>query len=279
MPSTPKASIIIPSHQIEASRKGNLVSLLQQLNRVVDPDQYEIIVVCNNGNVARHLGVENDAKLSLLHGTRIKIVNLRANYGLSYAWNRGLEHATGEYVFFVNHDLILTRPENIFTEMIKKKEYYEMRTGLKVFIFGVEGTRQTPNPQVRMLQRLQVGQFAETVEVDEVSGFLFGMSRSLLYESFFDENLSPCFYEEMDLCQRLRDQNRQLMFLDIEPMVNIIVPDIGYRHDFGVSARNPQETELLWLDAAKAEVRREDLWTINRRNKSYLEQKWGIDLA
>lgn len=274
----PRASIIIPTHQVE-KREGNIINLLQKLSRVLDPDLYEVIVVCNNGNVARHLGVSEREPLSMMPGSRVKVVNLRANYGLSYAWNRGLEQATGDYIFFVNHDLILTRDENIFEQMIKRKEYYEVRAGRNVFLFGVEGTRQTDNPDVRMVQRLQIGQFGEVTEVDEVSGFLFGIKSSLLYPNFFDEKLSPCFYEEMDLCLRLRDHNKQLRFMNMEPMVNVIIPDVGYRHDFGVSAADPRNNVLLWFSSLTKETYREDLWTINRRNKRYLERKWNVTLV
>lgn len=270
-----KASIIIPTHQIESKRDGNIINLLAKLRTVLDPDRYQIIVVCNNEFVAKKLGVSGP--IGMMPGSRFVVVNLRANYGLSTAWNRGLAHSSGEYVFFVNHDLILTRDENPFEMMINQKEYYEMRTGRSVFSFGVEGTRQTPNPSPRQIQRFQAGQFTDVIEVDEVSGFLFGISSNLLYPEFFDEKLSPCFYEEMDMCQRVRSHNNQLSFLRAEMLVNILIPNVGYRHEFGVSAANPQETLLLWFDGEN--TYREDLWTINRRNKNYLERKWNIKLV
>ena len=274
---TPKATIIIPTHQVESNREGNVLNLLIRLKKILDPDEYQVIVVCNNDSVATKLGIGRNY-VGLIPGSRMVGVNLVANHGLSYAWNRGLKYAKGEYVFFVNHDLIITRDTNPFEKLIKEKERFEKDRDLKVFVFGVEGTRQSENPDVRMLIRYEAGQFSDIIPVDEVSGFLFGIQSTFLYEGFFDEKLSPCFYEEMDLCQKVRDQNKQLAFLGMEPMVNIIVPGVNYRHDFGVSAENPSETTLLWYNAETKQACRESLWKINRRNRAYLQEKWGIKL-
>jgi len=267
MVNNPKATVVIPTHKLE-SREGNVVSLLSSITKVCDSDLYQVVVIINNPVLARLFGVSNTKKYDVMPGTNIMTVNLFDNYGLSTAWNAAIEVAKGEYLMFISHDVILTEPNNIFEKMIALKETYEILEDDEVFVFGVEGTIQTVGKRVRIVNRYENGQFVKTLRVDEVSGFLFGIHSKYMTKNFFDDSLSPCFYEELDLCMRGREQK----------LSNIIIPGINYKHEFGISANNPRTTMLKWktLDGIEME---ESLWSINRRNKSHLEEKWGITIG
>jgi len=270
-----KATIIIPSHKIEDDREGNLMSLLADLQRSVDLDEYKVVVVANSADVARQMGIGN-APAGRIDNTPMTCVNMYDNHGLTAAWNEGLKRREGKYTFFVNHDLIITKDENPFEKMIQAVEEYE-DIGKYVFVFGVEGTRQTPNPEVKMIQRFENGQFTEVIEVDEVSGFLFGINNNYLHERFFDEALSPAFYEEMDLCQATRSMNTSLPLST--RIHNILIPGINYKHVFGVSTHHPFKAYIHWFNSEAREHRSETIAKITRRNKKYLEDKWNIQLG
>ncbi len=54
------------------------------------------------------------------YGSRVKLIESKENLGFSKANNLALEHATGEYVFFVNPDVIFV--EDILTPMLRVLE-------------------------------------------------------------------------------------------------------------------------------------------------------------
>lgn len=71
----------------------------------------EVIVVDNDSKDATCEVIRNLGK------NKIKIIETHANLGFSKANNVGIEYATGDYVFFVNPDVIFI--EDIITPMVK----------------------------------------------------------------------------------------------------------------------------------------------------------------
>lgn len=97
-----RLSIIIPVYNVERYLRKCLDSVLQQ---DIPYDEYEIIVV-NDGSPddsARVVQKVQEVQLGQDGSTNIKLVN-RENGGLSAARNTGLEHAIGEYVWFIDSD-------------------------------------------------------------------------------------------------------------------------------------------------------------------------------
>lgn len=97
-----RLSLIIPVYNVERYLAKCLDSVLQQ---DIPHDEYEIIVV-NDGSPddsARLVQKVQEVQLGQDGSTNIKLVN-RENGGLSAARNTGLEHATGEYVWFIDSD-------------------------------------------------------------------------------------------------------------------------------------------------------------------------------
>lgn len=91
-----KLSIIVPVYNVEKYIEKCLCSLL---NQDLDKSEYEILVI-NDGTkdssatIAREIASKN---------SNIQVID-KENGGLSTARNRGLEYATGEYIFFVDSD-------------------------------------------------------------------------------------------------------------------------------------------------------------------------------
>lgn len=97
-----RLSIIIPVYNVEQYLRKCLDSVLQQ---DIPHEEYEVIVV-NDGSPDDSVGVVKkvqEVQMVQKGFTNIKLVN-RENGGLSAARNTGLEHAQGEYVWFVDSD-------------------------------------------------------------------------------------------------------------------------------------------------------------------------------
>lgn len=91
-----KLSIIVPVYNVEKYIRKCLDSLL---NQDLDKSEYEILVI-NDGTkdssaiIAKEIAAKN---------SNMRVID-KENGGLSSARNEGLEHAQGEYVFFVDSD-------------------------------------------------------------------------------------------------------------------------------------------------------------------------------
>lgn len=88
----PVVSVVIPAYNAETTIRGTIQSVLDQT--IVD---FEIIVI-DDGSTdnTRHI-------LDSINDSRLKIFSY-ANGGLSTARNRGLHHATGEFIAFLDAD-------------------------------------------------------------------------------------------------------------------------------------------------------------------------------
>lgn len=101
-----KLSLVVPVYNVEDYIEECIQSLLQQTL-----DDFEIIVV-NDGSTD-----ESIKRISKINSPKLKIIH-RENGGLSAARNTGLEHATGEYIAFVDSDDYIIYPE-AYEEMYK----------------------------------------------------------------------------------------------------------------------------------------------------------------
>lgn len=89
-------SIIVPMYKVEAFIEKCLNSCL---NQNISKEEYEIVCV-NDGSPDKSAAI---AKRVAEENTNIRVID-RPNGGLSVARNTGLEHAKGEYIFFVDSD-------------------------------------------------------------------------------------------------------------------------------------------------------------------------------
>ena len=98
--SSPLISLIVCTYNREKFLGDCLDSILEQ---VLSQDQYEVIVVNNNST---------DATPTILENFKVKAPTnwaffLEEQQGLSYARNRGMQEAVGEYLTYVDDDAIL----------------------------------------------------------------------------------------------------------------------------------------------------------------------------
>ena len=89
----PKISVIIPVYGVEKYIRQCLESIINQTYKNLE------IIVVNDGTKDNSMKIVEE----YLSDERIKIIN-KQNGGLSSARNRGMEEATGKYIFFVDSD-------------------------------------------------------------------------------------------------------------------------------------------------------------------------------
>jgi glycosyltransferase involved in cell wall biosynthesis len=93
---TPKVSVIIPAYNAERTIRETINSVLEQTFF-----DFELIII-NDGSTDNTLQLVNEVKDS-----RLRVYSY-SNAGLSMARNRGITHAKGEYISFIDADDLWT---------------------------------------------------------------------------------------------------------------------------------------------------------------------------
>lgn len=101
-----KVSVIIPVYEVEEYIRQCLESVINQTYKNIE------IIIINDGTKDNSMQIVKEYSLD----KRIKVIN-KENGGLSSARNRGIEQATGDYIFFLDSDDWLAL--NTFEELIK----------------------------------------------------------------------------------------------------------------------------------------------------------------
>jgi len=129
----PKLSVIIPSYNTKTVTKQCIESLLKTL-QMEDLD-FEIIVIDN---------ASTDGTVKLLTSLRInelRVIQNKKNLGFAKANNQGLETAKGEYILFLNSDVIIKKLQ--FKRLLN---YLDSRPEVGVCTVRVDLTDGTVDP-------------------------------------------------------------------------------------------------------------------------------------
>lgn len=103
-------SIVVPCYNIEKYIERCINSIINQTYKNLE------IIAVNDGSKDNTLNILNRLKLK---EPRLKVLNYE-NHGLSFARNRGIEQAQGQYIMFVDGDDFLN--ENIVNELLNTLE-------------------------------------------------------------------------------------------------------------------------------------------------------------
>lgn len=209
---------------------------LKSIHKFTKSLTYEIIIVDNNSN-------EDDLKFleTVASQNNSKLIKSKYNLGFGGGNHFGYQHASGDYLAFINNDVELLE-NSLFNLMTfyksqsfiglvglpqineeKKVFKYSFRQfiDLKYHLFG----QLSP---IKHYSKKHHHDLTEPFEVDQVSG-AFMFIKASIYESVngFDPNIF-LFYEEMDLCLRLKKKGFKTMFY----------PNSRFIHFMGKSSAN-----------------------------------------
>ena len=201
-----------------------LRSLLQFFHTV----PYEIIVVDN-------ASTDGSTALIAENFPTVALIKQAENCGFGSGNNVGARQAKGEFLFFLNTDTLLTSdslpllvklmkecPEVgvIGTKLLNKDGSLQLSIASEISIAGEYKTLRQLERSNSPQHRIAIEQkFAQVQTVDIVIGAAFFMRKSL-FEALngFDETFFM-YFEESDLCQRVRDRGWQVLYT---PDVSII---------------------------------------------------------
>ncbi len=243
-----KISIIVPTRQLK--RGKNLKHFYRSVSSITDlfdcvkkfkSPEIEFIVVIN-GLLDKEL--EQFVRSSKVDKSCIN--NLNA--GVSRAWNMGRQLAEGQFLLFINDDVI-------FNEESLQKMMEVMDNEPDVAIVGPKGAIWKNGQHVAF-----VGE-AQAEYADAIAGFCF-LVRASVFDKIggFDLNYSSAGMEEIDFCYAVKKQGHKLKVL---PNLEIITEP---RH--GISARKEIIRYLF------SEI---DTETLDVKNKNYFRKKWGLE--
>lgn len=243
-PNSPDASVIVVSF----NTRDLLRECLLTLRRAADDVSYEAIVVDNASR-------DGSADMVATEFPWVRLIRSETNLGFAAANNRAFEIARGAYIILLNSDAFL-RPNalRLSIEHMNANPRVGLAGGRLV---GRDGSwqpsaRMYPSilnslfmmsglaakyPQSRLLGRMDrtwADQF-QPAQVDWVPGAYSIIRRSVLDRiGFFDERFF-LYYEEVDLCRRIRAANREVWYW----------PDIVVEHLGGESAKTMEDSASI----------------------------------
>ncbi|MEH2437883.1 MAG: glycosyltransferase family 2 protein [Nostoc sp.] len=208
--------------------KEILPDCLNSIEKFIDIPSYEIIIVDNASS-------DNSIELLAINYPQIHVVKQIENRGFGAGNNAGAKVASGEFLFLLNTDTVLT--SNILPHLIELMQE-DPQVGiigpkllnpdgsLQISVspaLGIKGEYQARKMHQDYLnisqQSLIEQEFQEIKEVDIVVGAAFFIRSSLFHElSGFDENFFM-YFEESDLCQRAQYQGYKIIYT---PHVSLI---------------------------------------------------------
>jgi glycosyltransferase involved in cell wall biosynthesis/SAM-dependent methyltransferase len=233
-------SVIVP-----AWRHGDpppIAALVRSLAETVSTP-FEIVVACNG---------QDPSLVEYLRGEPAvtRAAYLTQNSGVSRAWNIGAHMALGDYLVFVNEDVVVG--PGCIDGLVSC-----LRGDPSIGMVGPRGALWEFAPD--RARHIDYVSGDGAVACDMVSGFLFAMPRAALIEAgMFDDEYSPASCEEVDVAQAVRRTGRKLIALG----------GLAFEHDWGVSAWDP-ERPIAWLG------QEETTGGIHLRNMARLVRKWG----
>jgi GT2 family glycosyltransferase len=240
-----KISIIIVSWNV----KSDLLNCLSSIKINKPHCSFEQIVVDNNSN-------DGTANIIKQQFPEVIFIENNENKGFSKANNQGIQRATGEYIFLLNPDTIV-HPDalNILVDFLDKNPEAGA-CGPK--LLNADGTIQ---PSVRRFPTFRGILYAHTFfrlmglfrsqykewmmkdfncdkqrNVEQIMGAAMMIRRSVIDTvGGMDENFFM-YFEEVDLCYRIKEAGKQIVFLP-----DAIITHLGGRS----SSQNPLRRVMM----------------------------------
>jgi N-acetylglucosaminyl-diphospho-decaprenol L-rhamnosyltransferase len=199
---------------IEAANKHNL-------------DMLEVVIVDNNSNDKSldHLYSNSKNNEHEYQSFELKIIINKTNEGFAKACNQGAKYSSGDYILFLNPDMIIYKDtfDNCLSYISNTNTERLGAFGIKLIDDNGNTSRtcsRLPRKRYYLAKCLGINKIIkkwnafmvewdheDSRKVDEVIGAFFMVRKSLFDEmNGFDERFFV-YYEEVDFCKRLKDKN------------------------------------------------------------------------
>lgn len=199
-----KVSAIFPNY----NGQKEIVSCLDSLGKLSYPQQKLEIIMIDNAST------DSSIEVVKKRFPKVKIVSLKKNLGFAKAVNKGLQKASGDYLFVINNDITFAR--NFLTALVNF-----MEKNSKIGIIGGKIYYQKPknkllftglkfNSWLGSIQRLPYPN--QIKESEWIQGCAMLIKRKVIEKiGLFD----PAFFfsfEDLDFCHRARRAGFKIMY-------------------------------------------------------------------
>lgn len=224
---SPKVSIIIPVYNNYQHTINCLYSILKRTNRI----DYEVIIAddCSTDKTSK---IQETIK-------NIRYIKTESNCGFLKNCNNAVKHARGEYIWLLNND----------TQIVEDALSWMLKTFEKKKDAGIVGSKLIFAN--KMLQeaggiiyqdatgynygRCQIPnskEFNYLKEVDYCSGASLLIKKDFWQElGGFDEYFAPAYYEETDLCFRVREKGLKVYYQPKSEIIHFESVSLKESHD------------------------------------------------
>jgi len=217
---TKTLSIIYIHYKNEEFLRKSILSLQGKMGKGVD---FEILV-SNNDEESTLDSFRNDF-------SSVKIINHRKNVGYGAGNNLGAKEAKGKYLWFLNADTEVIAPKMEIVRSVFEKDSAVGVVGSRLITLSGKNQEWSAGyeigfwnlirnnlgfPKSRSLWSSQMMK-----DVDWVSGASFFIARDLFFAlQGFDEKIFM-YFEDMDLCKRVRKTGRKVLYLPQSEVMHI----------------------------------------------------------
>ncbi|MDJ0702266.1 MAG: glycosyltransferase family 2 protein [Leptolyngbyaceae cyanobacterium MO_188.B28] len=222
----PRVSIILVNY----NGSNVVLNCLKSLRQYLVSVPYEIIVVDN-------CSTDKSADLIEQTFTDIKLIRLDKNLGFGAGNNLGVKNASGDILFLLNTDTLFK--DDILPRLLSLLESdqhigivgprllnadgsFQLSTAEEIGIMGEFRTLKQVRKYRNSKERTELAiAFGQTQTVDIVVGAAL-LIRKVTFEKVggFDENFFM-YFEESDLCQRVRDLGLKVVYTPEVSLVHI----------------------------------------------------------
>ncbi|MBI4239668.1 glycosyltransferase, partial [Candidatus Uhrbacteria bacterium] len=213
-----KLSVIIVNWNVRELLEKCLESLFLYAPRV----PFEVCVVDN---------ASHDQSVAMIQQKfpTVKVIANEKNEGFAVGCNQGVRATTGEYILFLNPDTLLT--ESSFAPLIHTLDVEPKAALAAPQLLSRNGSvqksvRRFPTPlqatlEFFRLRRPKEYSYPEVMEVEQPMGAAMCVRRAVLEKiGTFDEKFF-IWYEEVDLCRRIRDAGYRILYIPDSQIVHV----------------------------------------------------------
>lgn len=214
----PKVSVLVVNWNGADYISSCIDSILMQ-----DYPLIEIVVVDNNSS--------DSSLVALKKYKKIQLIELSENTGFAKGNNIAFEHASGNYLFFLNNDAILTKPDTI-TQLVEKMESdhslgcLQPKIQLSTGQLDACGSLWTPTTLLFHRYFLSKKSTAPSRFVLSIKGAAFMTRRTVISTIGLFDSRYFCYFEETDFCIRTWVSGSSCLYFD----------DVEVLHHMGVSS-------------------------------------------
>lgn len=233
-----KLSIVIVNYKSKNFLEECIVSIYKKINPEIS---FEIIIVNND--------VEENLDFILEKFSKVKIINQKKNIGFGAGQNASFEESNGKFVLFLNPDSEIVS-DNI--SEVLEQFYADENLGIlgsclltplgeiQKWSVGVEtNIWNLILNNLGILKSKKNWQSSKKILVEWVSGTAMFVRRSIFLEvGGFDEDFFM-YFEDMDLCKRVRNLGRKVVYF----------PDFKVKHKNGQSYESKKKQKEDYYDS------------------------------